>query len=306
MISLISGAVVMLSSCGKDEVSKSDFKALEEAFDSVNFADVLDKENIAVFPADNESEENDNIIYNDEKDNEGFIMNKENKNVVVTGFLIKNALYKDIDGDGYDEVFASGYNEHRGTTTAAIYDYTQSLIIDENGNFTDAMELIAEASFDGDVDIGFYEDDEGNVHVVSKNPEGGIDKDYGLLLEIGDYNNLSNVSDTPNTSFFVTGQYSFYFNGKEFKPNSDFAYGEEGIIPPIMYVDKAAFEKLIGQSYKSLGKEIDTRAIMVINGKEYVSWFTLTKTYDIIREMSGNDKVIFNTLDYSEPVSENE
>ena len=40
---------------------------------------------------------------------------------------------------------------------------------------------------------------------------------------------------------------------------------------------------------------------MIINGKEYVSWYTLTSTYEINRIMKDNlTKVIFTTLDYSE------
>ena len=306
-VCVVAGTTVMLSSCGKNSIKKSDFEAIEEAFDGVNFVDVLDKKNVSEVTVANEDEKSDNVVYSDEKDGAGFIMNKENKKVAVTGFAIKDALYKDIDGDGYEEVFASGYNSHRGSTTAALYDYTTSLLMDENGNSTKALELVAEASFEGDVNIGFYEDADGKVHVVSKKADGTIDKDYGvasqngLLLEIGDYNNLSKVTDKPDTSFFVTDDYTYYFNGKEFKPEADFAYGEEGIVPPISYIDKAAFEELIGQSYKSLGKELDSRAIMVINGKEYVSWFTLRKTYDIIQEMPGKDEVFFKTLDYKEP-----
>ena len=304
---LISGTVVMLSSCGKDKIGNSDFKAVEEAFDQVNFVESLDKENIDTVPADNETEESDNKIYNDEKDDTAFILNKDNKKVVVTNFVIKEAYYKDIDNDGYEEVFASGYNSHRGTTAVALYDYTKSLMLDENDNFSDAMELIAEAAFEGNVNIGFFEDSDGNVHVAKKDEAGNVTEDYGiakqngLLLEIGDYNNLSNVSDNPDTSYFVTDNYTFSYNGKEFKPEADFAYGEENIIPPVSYIDKAAFEELTGQSYKSLGKEIDSRSIMVINGKEYVSWFTLTKTYDIEREMqNGMKTVAFSTPGFSE------
>ena len=311
-VSLCVSVAALLSSCGKNAISNSDFKTVEEAFDAVNFVDVLDKKNISSFAASNESEDSDNTIYNDVKDDTGFILNKENKKVVVTGFVIKDALYKDIDGDGVQEVYASGYNSHRNSTTAALYDYTKSLLItDENGEYSDVMELIAEASFEGDVNIGFYEDNDGNVHVVSKDiTTGEVADDYGvatvngLLLEIGDYNNISKKTDNPTTDCFVTDKYTYYFNGKEFKPESDFAYGEEGIVPPVSYIDKVAFEELTGLKYKSLGDDFDSRAIMVINGKEYVSWFTLNQNYDIERKMGGNlESVIFNTLDYTEKTS---
>lgn len=306
-ISLFAGLSVLLSSCGS-EVGKSEFKVMEEAFDKVNFTDILDKDNLSVFAFDGQTEESDNIIYIDETDNASFIYNNAENKTVVVGYTIKDAYYKDIDDDGYEEIYVTGYYKGMNKTAVSLYDYTPGLLIGEDGKFNDTMEMIATAEFEGEENIGFSEDNDGNIHIVTKDlSTGEVAVDYGIatcngtLLEIGDYNNLSKETDKPDESIFVTDNYTFYFNGKEFKPESDFAYGEEGIMPPITYLNKAEFEKLTGQKYKSLGKELDSRSIMIINGKEYVSWYTLIKTYDIERIMKDNlTKVIFTTPDYTE------
>ena len=306
-LSLCAGFSVLFSSCGNG-ISKTKFKVMEEAFDKVNLTDVLDKDNIAVLELDCQTEESDNTIYIDEADSLCFIYNNVKDSTAVVGYRIREVLYKDIDSDGYEEAYITGYYDKINKTFASLYDYTQGLLINEEGMFYDTMEMIASAEFEGDVNIGFFEDGDGNIHVASKDKTTGeVADDYGVatrngtLLEIGDYNNISKKSDDFDNSVFVTGNYTFYFNGEEYKPEADFAFGEENVLPPITYLDKAAFEKLIGQSYKSLGEDLDSRSIMIINGKEYVSWYTLIKTYDIERIMKDNlTKVIFTTPDYSE------
>lgn len=306
-VSLCAGVLFLLSSCGSD-VSKSEFKVMEEAFDKVNFTVILDKDNLSVFSFDGQTEESDNTIYVDETDKASFIYNNEKDKTVVVGYIIRDAYYKDIDNDGYEEIYVTGYYDGMNKTVVSLYDYTPGLLIGEDGNFNDTMEMVATAEFEGDENIGFIEDDEGNIHIVTKDKTTGeVAVDYGIatrngtLLEIGTYNNLSEETEKEDNSIFVTDKYTFYYNGEEFKPEADFAYGEEDVMPPITYIDKAAFEELTGQSYKSLGEELDSRSIMIINGKEYVSWYTLTSTYEINRIMKDNlTKVIFTTLDYSE------
>ena len=84
--------------------------------------------------------------------------------------------------------------------------------------------MVATAEFEGDENIGFIEDDEGNIHIVTKDKTTGeVAVDYGIatrngtLLEIGTYNNLSEETEKEDNSIFVTDKYTFYYNGEEFK-----------------------------------------------------------------------------------------
>lgn len=315
IISLCTGMLCLLSSCG-GEVSNKDFNRIEEAFGD-SAPGQIDKDNISVFVPDgvDENADTDNSIYNDETDDIGFIINNDNGATVNTSFVVKNALYKDVDGDGVDEVYASGYIAPINKTRFALYDYTENLLKYE-GSEDMVMQLIASDDVDGNHNIGFYEDESGNVHVCEMDAgtkaivkEFGVATCNGLLLETSENNCLSKATDSPDMSIFITDSYRYFFNGKEFTPDDDFAWNDGSMIPPISYVEKSQFEKVTGAKYKSLGDKLDARSLMVIYDKQYVSWFTLMQNYDInveLRDAQKKDEdkrdiMWITTPDYVEP-----
>lgn len=301
-ITICLSLTLALSSCGK--VSNDEYEAIEAAFEDSVGSGIIDKDNLEVFTADGESEDSDNKIFTDTESGKSFIINKGSNNVKDTGFTVTQAIYKDIDNDGIEEVYAMGTGQYEGEITVALYDYG----VNPYSNGEKTMELVARTFFNDSLNICLLESEDGTVHVVSYQTEedgtSTVVKDYGsishngLLLEVSDYNSIKEPTDNPDMTLFDDpAAYKFYFDGKEFTPEADFIHPADKH-SMVGYFDAEYLEKLTGQTMKSHGEELDGKALMTVYGKKYVSFLVIPDYFDLSFKYGQDDEMLFMTSAY--------
>ncbi len=283
-LSLCAGVVIAFSSCGK---KNKEIQAIEEAFTGVSIGGTLDENKLEEVSVAGSDEDSDNSVYNyvDGSETRGFIVNKEKGEAATVNFVIETVLYKDVDNDGYEEVYATGYNSNSDVTVVALFDYVNSMLPAVQGD-KPLMTVVAYVQIPGEKHLTFAEKSDG-VHVFEGEKDYGVISTNGEILQMSNYNDISGKDSEIDPSMFVTAKFLFYYNGKQLTPENDFAY-DDNVANDLLVIealDKAAFEKLTGKTFTSLGADIDSRSIMTINGKQYVSWQTLDRNYGISRHI---------------------
>ena len=274
-VSLCAATAFVFSSCG----NKESVKAAEEAFQNVNSDVEMDTDKLEEFTVANADKDSDNIIYNynDENKQSGIIVNKAKNAAVSTEYVIEDALFKDVDNDGYEEVYVTGYDSLADATMINLFDYVKSLLPEFRGE-DPVMEAVAELSVPGEKHFKFSEKSDG-IHVLEGEKDYGVISTNGFILQLSGYNS-SKEGGIASDSFADSG-FLFFWNGEQFKPEKDFAYVDATDDFPIRAVKKETFEKITGLTCDSGSDNTDSRSIMVINGSEYVLIIMLDDLYNI-------------------------
>lgn len=292
--------VFLLSSCGKKgDASSAEFEKIVENVGN-KFGE-LNEEDIKTFEVAGSDDKGDNVIYNDEKINTGFILDKGSESIAHTRYTILDAIYKDVDGDGRDEVFTMGVSEKNGQLTVDYFDYVKTFFDEKT-----EMREIASASFDSTLCLGFSDDKDGTVHLIQytdgtkntvKEDMGSISVN-GVKLDIGK-TGVSAFAAKPDMSIFPDMKdYVYTFNGKEYKPAADFCYKPGDSLD--IYFSCEEIEKVTGQKPKDFSGEENLMAFMTIYGKKYVHFTAIPLCYDNLKMELGKDSVLvaLSTKDY--------
>lgn len=292
--------VFLLSSCGKKgDASSAEFKKIYENVG--NQYGHLNEEDIKAFEVAGSEKNSDNVLYNDEKINIGFVVDKGSNSTAHTRYTILDAVYKDVDGDGRDEVFTMGVSGKNGQLTVDYFDYVKTFFEDKED-----MRKIASAAFDPSLSLGLSDNKDGTVHLIQYTDatKKTVKEDLGSLsvngvkLDVGK-NSVSISSEKPDMSIFPDMKDSVYtFNGKEYKPSADFCCKPGDSLD--IYFSCEEIEKVTGQKPKAVTGDESLMAFMTIYGKKYIHYLAIDEFYDNLKADFGVDSVLvaLSTKDY--------
>ncbi len=284
----------IFGSCGKSPVPKKEKEIIEELAVQDYKLENLDMEKLNEFTAQGADSKSENSLYVDNENGNSIIVNKKKGDALSVGFVITDAVYKDIDGDGTDEIYALGPGDVdaglKDVVTVALFKYMDNSYKDKA-----LTECIGYSHFPDSLTLGFVDKGSDGVHLVSfsvnENGEKSIIKDYGALSQNGilletPETSIKEKTASPDMSIFQKRDgVKFMHDGKEFDPGEDFIFqpfeGDQSI-----YLNAETLEKVTGVKLRTDIDNILKSIIITVYGKRYINALIVDKYMDLKTDYS--------------------